>query len=101
MSLRKSGVLLPGRAAARVTPGNPLRGRKRESMSTRNQVKTGQDAGVLSRLEGEQAAEEPCEGREAQLADDLTDLRTLLERSDIEGARAFVQDLKRRWPESD
>jgi hypothetical protein len=35
------------------------------------------------------------------LNEDLLRLRGFLERSDIEGARAFVKELEHRWPESE
>jgi hypothetical protein len=40
-------------------------------------------------------------GDQAGLADDLQHLRDLLEKGDVEGARAWVRGLEKRWPESE
>jgi hypothetical protein len=36
-----------------------------------------------------------------ELSDSLVRLRSLLEQSDVEGARAYVRELEQRWPDSD
>jgi hypothetical protein len=50
---------------------------------------------------GSQTAETTTSNGQEALAEDLACLRGFLEREDIEGAREFVKELERRWPDSD